>query len=45
MEFSGAGHQAHEIDFENLAKSVHFKFAAAVDHRALRQHQHIEPLE
>ena len=45
MEFAGAGHQAHQIDFEHLAKAVHLEFAAPVDHRALRQHQHVEPVE
>ena len=45
VEFAGAGHQAHQIDFEHLAKAVHLEFAAPVDHRTLRQHQHIEPVE
>src|SRR5437660_12274480 len=45
MESRRAGHQAHQIDFENLAKSLHLELAAAVDHRALRQHQHVERLE
>ena len=45
MEFGRARHQAHQIDFQHLAKAVHFEFAAAVDHRALRQHQHVELFE
>src|ERR1700730_16485420 len=45
MEFSRTCHQAHQVDFNHLAKSGHFEFAAAVDHRTLRQHQHIEPVE
>ena len=44
-EFASAGHQAHQIDFQHFAKSVHLEFAAPVDHRALRQHQHVEPVE
>ena len=42
MKFGGAGHQAHQVDFEHGAKAVHLKFAAPVDHRALRQYQYIE---
>src|ERR1700730_6662290 len=45
MEFAGAGHQAHQVDFKHFAKSGHFEFAAPVDHRALRQHQGVEPVE
>ena len=45
MEFGRAGHQAHQIDFEHLAKAIHFEFAAPVDHSTLRQHQHIEFFE
>ena len=45
VEFAGAGHQAHQIDLQHLAKSGHLEFAALVDHRALRQHQHVEPVE
>ncbi len=45
MEFAGASHQAHQIDLNHLAKPGHFEFAAAVDHRALRQHQHVQPVE
>src|SRR5207302_6241258 len=45
MTSGGAGHQADQIDFEHLAKSGQFEFAAPVDYRALRQHQHIEPIE
>ena len=45
MESHRAGHQAHQIDFENLAKALHLELAAAIDHGALRQHQHVERLE
>ncbi len=45
MKFAGAGHQAHQIDFKHLAKAGHFEFAAPVNHRTLRQHQHVEPVE
>ncbi len=40
-----ARHQADQIDFQHMTKSRHFEFAAPVDHRPLRQHQHIEPVE
>jgi len=45
MKSCRASHQADQIDFKHFAKSAHFEFAAAVDHRALRQHQHVEPVE
>src|SRR5258708_25748663 len=45
MESRRASHQAHQIDFENLAKALHLELAAAIDHRALRQHQDVEGLE
>src|SRR5207248_9063771 len=45
MEFSGAGHQAHQVDFQHFAESTHFEFATAINYRALRKHQHIEPIE
>src|SRR6202171_3656041 len=45
MKSGGAGHQAGQIDFEHFPKSGHFEFAAPVNHRALRQHQHVEPVE
>ena len=45
MKSGRTGHQAHQIDFQHLAKAIHLELAAAVDHRALRQHQHIEFFE
>ena len=45
MKFCRASHQADQIDFKYFAKSAHFEFAAPVDHRALRQHQHLQPIE
>jgi hypothetical protein len=45
MEFRRTRHQAHQIDFHHLAKTVHLEFAAAIDHRALRQHEDVERLE
>ena len=45
LEFGRARHQAHQVDFQHLAKAIHLEFAAAVDHRALRQHQHVELFE
>ncbi len=45
MKLRGTGHQAHQIHLEHGAKSLHLEFAAAIDHRALRQHQHVEPPE
>src|SRR5258708_23771546 len=45
MKFCRTRHQADQIDFKHLAKSAHLEFAAPVDHRALRQYQHVEPVE
>src|SRR6266436_6685884 len=45
MKSCRASHQADQVDFKHLAKSAHLEFAAPVDHRALRQHQHVEPVE
>src|SRR5437016_14632782 len=45
MKFCRASHQADQIDFKYFPKSAHFEFAAPVDHCALRQHQHVEPVE
>ena len=45
MKLRGAGHQAHQVDFQDLAEALHLELAAPVDHRALRQHQYIQPLE
>jgi hypothetical protein len=45
VEFHSTCHQAHQIDLHHLAKAVHQKFAAAIDHRTLRQHENVEPVE
>src|SRR5260221_222432 len=45
MKFCRASHEADQIDFEHFPESTHLEFAAPVDHRTLRQHQHIEPVE
>jgi hypothetical protein len=45
VEFGRACHQAHQIDFHHLAKAIHQEFAAAIDHRALRQHEDVELVE
>jgi hypothetical protein len=45
VKSGSACHQADQIDFDHPSKSGHFEFAAPVNHRTLRQHQHVEPIE
>src|SRR6266581_4264663 len=40
-----ARHQAHQIDLYDLAETAHLEFAAAIEHGALREHEHVEPTE
>src|SRR5207245_8758840 len=34
-----------QIDLDDLAETTHLEFAAAIEHRTLREHEHIELIE
>src|SRR6516162_6562785 len=45
MKSGGASHQADQVDFQHLAEARHLELATPVDHRTLRQHEHVEAIE
>ncbi len=45
MKFLRASHQAHQVDFHDLAKAIHLELGAFVEHRALRLHENVKPIE
>ena len=42
MEFQAACHQAVQVDVDDVLEALHFEFASAVQHDALRQYEHVE---